>query len=316
MKISAETRRSHLLGTTEPGGTSMNASCVRTSFFTSRLIKGVGGILTITTLALSSNVFAQSKSGGGKSGGAKSEPAKVEATPVTQDDRNSDRLDVKKLEQQYWSPKDDDFTVVQNRAYSKANRFGFGMTYGVSLNDSFSTGKITTLNGMYYFSEKFGIELTHLMASMTPNDTTTYFQDRFAASPDYTVLKSADTITANWVPFYGKMSLLEKKIVYFDMSFGLGLGFTNYSQIYQTGTAAGGNLTKHEVNKAASHIELDITQHFFLTNYFAFRFSFKNQFSKQEVLKFAPASGEAEETSLGERSIQNTQLLLGVTFFY
>ena len=34
--------------------------------------------------------------------------------------RGSDKLDIKKLEQKYWAAKDDDFSVVQNRRYVKA----------------------------------------------------------------------------------------------------------------------------------------------------------------------------------------------------
>src|SRR5687768_17351365 len=35
----------------------------------------------------------------------------------------SEKLDIQGLEEKYWAPKDTDFSVVQNRTYTKAKRF-------------------------------------------------------------------------------------------------------------------------------------------------------------------------------------------------
>src|SRR5687768_12565721 len=71
------------------------------------------------------------------------------------DNIESDKLDVQKLEQKYWSAKDDDFTVVQNRTFSKAKRWYLNTAYGVPINDPFSTGSILGLNVGYYFTERW-----------------------------------------------------------------------------------------------------------------------------------------------------------------
>ncbi len=73
-------------------------------------------IIAIALIAMSSPAFAQGKK-------AKSEAAPAPAPIETKAVKADDKVDISDLESKYWAPKDTDFSVVQNRTYSKDNRF-------------------------------------------------------------------------------------------------------------------------------------------------------------------------------------------------
>lgn len=57
---------------------------------------------------------------------------------LAQDKGTSDKVDLKKLEDKYWSAKDDEYGVIQNRTFSKAGRFFGAVGYGTLINDPFA----------------------------------------------------------------------------------------------------------------------------------------------------------------------------------
>lgn len=223
--------------------------------------------------------------------------------PEAKQDSGSDRVDIKKLEEQYWSSKDDDFTVVQNRAYPKAGRFYGSLSYGMVINDGFSTGKMFTANAGYYFSEKWGVEFDYTNGSLVNNATTDFFIDRYGAIPDHNMFSSSKTVSAVFVPFYAKMSFLEKKIIYFDMSIGLGLGMTDYTILQDNG----------DIAKSAPHFALNISQQFFISNSFALRVDYKNKFTNEDRSRYTLGANASRD--LSSQNVNDTQLMVGVTIF-
>ena len=99
-------------------------------------------------------------------------------------DKN-DKLDLKKLEDKYWSAKDTDFNVVQNRTYSKSKKTFVSLSYGPLVNDAYSYGRMTNLSGGYYFSERIGVELAYEQASVKNNESTDTFIKQNQFAPDY-----------------------------------------------------------------------------------------------------------------------------------
>lgn len=213
---------------------------------------------------------------------------------------DSDRLDIKKLEDQYWAAKDDDFTVVQNRTYSKANRLFLNINYGTVINDPFSTGR--TMGGTlgYFFNERHGLEVEYLSGSLKDNDTTSYFFNRFAAIPDHNKFKSHMMVNYSYMPFYAKMSFLEKKILYFDMGVTLGLGNLSYEMQGRTQTQ----------NKSTMTYAVGVTQQLFINRYFALRLDFKNTFSKQSRMNWNNGS------SIADKNVNDTFITVGGTLFF
>lgn len=220
---------------------------------------------------------------------------------------DGDKINIDDLEKKFWSSKDDDFKVIQNKAFTKTGRFFASAASGKIMNDTYSVGNMYSYLLGYYFTEIYGAQLSLDRGSLTNSETTQGFIDGFGAIPNYSKFAQAYTLSGIWVPFYGKMSFLEKKIVYFDLALSLGIGKTTYEQQ----VATGGRLND------ARHIEFKITEHFFLNEHFAVRFDMTNQWATYERIKYhLPATMDESQRGLGTENIQNFFIQLGFTYFH
>ncbi|WP_413288026.1 outer membrane beta-barrel domain-containing protein [Bdellovibrio sp. HCB337] len=255
--------------------------------------------LTLTLMLLGSSLaYAQT-------------PAPAAAKPAATNS-GSDKLDIKKLEQKYWSAKDDDFAVVQNRRYTKANRVFLSLNAGVPFNDAFSAGSISSVNVGYFFNERWGLDLEYKNGNLTDNDSTKLFNERYGVYPDHNVFQSSQILSVTLVPFYAKMSFMDTSIIYFDMGFSAGAGMLNYS-IKQ---AAG------DLSESAPVAKLGVFQQIFFTEHLALRAELANTWSNQQRYKYyvtLPTSvggGAVTDRDLGKKMINDTSLLLGLTYWF
>lgn len=219
----------------------------------------------------------------------------------------SDKLDIKKLEDKYWSAKDDDFSVVQNRAFTKAGRAYLNLSSGYPINDPYSTGTVTTFGAGYFWSERWGAEITTTNATFKENDATEQFIRDHGTIPNHNVLGKTQSVVLNFVPLYAKMSFLDRKIIYFDMGVGLGLGQTDFESQVLTGNKT----------QTASHYLFDVHQHYFFSEHFAFRLTYRNVWTVEERFRYKINPGEPESSrSLGNKTINDTLLLFGLTYWF
>jgi outer membrane beta-barrel protein len=218
-------------------------------------------------------------------------------------DQKSDKLDISDLEQKYWAPKDTDFSVVQNRTYTKAKRFALSLQTGPAVNDPFNAGFNYAGKLNYYLDERYGFEFQFIKADLTDSDSTKKFKTQLSGGdvpPDFNRPENFYGVGFNWVPFYAKMSVLGSKIIYFDMQFTPLLGISQYEQQNQV----------KESKKTAFTYGLDITQYYFVSKTLAYRFDYQNRWSHQDVLAYQTGIKKRSETD-------NTSLfLLGVTLFF
>ncbi len=256
----------------------------------------------LLVLALATPVIAQDK-----------KPAEPTAT------KGSDKMDLKKLEDKYWSSKDDDYNVIQNRTFSKTGKFYGSLVYGPLMNDPFA--KARTFGGMigYYLNEDFGLEFSYLTYNSAKNDTVVQYENTIgpaAVSPNFNLIKANKTVALTYTPFYAKMAFMNKAILYFDMGFTLGAGMTDYEQ--QRVTKDNSTLVKTSSNKMVSspHFELGVMQQLFLNQHFAFRVDIKNTFYTQKVTQYEILS-TASESSRTEtsKSANDTTITVGLTVF-
>ncbi len=221
-------------------------------------------------------------------------------------DRESERIDIQKLEEKYWSAKDSDFSVVQNRAYTKSKKLNLSASYGIPVNDAYSTGSILGLTTAWYFNERHGIEYSYLKTNFIDNDVTTRFKSDHATFPNQNRLLSSQTLSYVVVPFYAKMSFWDRAIVYFDIGFHIGVGMSEYEQLTST---------ENKV-QSATHTSVGMTQHLFFSKHFSFRFDYTAKFSTQEKLRYRINAGESENNrSLGGSAVTDTSLLFGLTWW-
>lgn len=246
-------------------------------------------IITLTLLLASTQAFAQQAK-----------------------ERTNDRLDIKKLEEKYWAAKDEDFGVVQNRKYVKADRFYLTASMGIPFNDPFSEGTILAGHLGYFMNERWGFELSYNSYDLKRNDAVKQFVGTYGVMPDHNIQKDNYFLSAIWVPFYAKMSVIDKAIIYFDMGVSLGVGNMNY-EIAQLE----GNLTKSTVG-----VKLGVFQQIFFSEHFAVRFDLQNTWSSQDRLKYyAPGTSVGGTTvtgtrDLGSESINDTSLMIGITYWH
>lgn len=224
--------------------------------------------------------------------------------------RSSDKVDLKKLEDKYWSAKDEDYGVIQNRTYSKAEKFYGSVVWGTLINDPFAEAKPTGAMLGYYFTEDFGLELSFFNHDAKKNETVEKLNSvNVAVSPNYNLVKSSLSASVTYTPFYAKMAFMNKAILYFDMGFTAGVGMTTYNQVSTPSQGAAEQLNE----KSAPHVELGFMQQLFVSKNLAFRLDLKNTFYSQKVVPYQSNFN----TTTGEetKSANDTTLTFGITLF-
>ncbi|MEK6555886.1 MAG: outer membrane beta-barrel domain-containing protein, partial [Bdellovibrionota bacterium] len=234
----------------------------------------------------------------------KAAPA-AKATPEVPAQPTGDKLDISELEQKYWAPKDTDFSVVQNRTYTKAGKLAASFMYGPIVNDTFSSGMNAGLLLNYYKDERFGFQAHYISSDLSNSDATKKFfkLSGGATAPDFNRVKDYYGLGFNFVPFYAKMSVMGQKIIYFDMQITPTIGMTKYEQQQENGGGKSENSFSYG---------LDVTQYFFFSKSLAVRFDLQNRWYKQDVVAYKSPfakvrSGETENT---------TMFLFGLTYFH
>lgn len=222
-------------------------------------------------------------------------------------DKGSDKVDLKQLEQKYWTAKDSDYNVVQNRAYPKAERPYLSLSYGPLVNDAYSIGRMTNVAVGYFLSERYGFEFSFEKGNLVDNDGVTKYRDQYGVQADYNKFVSSKDLTFIFVPLYAKMSFMDRAILYFDMQFGIGVGQTDYEIQKNTGAET----------KSATNIHVDISQQLFFHEHIAFRLDIKNKWTKQGRQRYQLTGGQTEaDRNLSDIQNQDTTILLGITYFH
>jgi outer membrane beta-barrel protein len=116
-------------------------------------------------------------------------------------------------------------SVLQKRYMPKTERFQVSLGLGGIMNDPWFYGLGGSLRLGYHFSESWGIEGTYTFLSSSERDSAKDLFDNNKVSTNSIVTTKgymgADVV---WSPIYGKMSLLNKRIIPFDMYFTAGMG--------------------------------------------------------------------------------------------
>ncbi|MES2964251.1 MAG: outer membrane beta-barrel domain-containing protein [Bdellovibrionota bacterium] len=219
------------------------------------------------------------------------------AAPAGKDEK----LDVTDLEKKYWAAKDDEFNVVQNRLYSKSNRFALTVNSGMYVGDPWSEGLTNNVELGYFPNERYGVSLAYSKTDSKDNEALQSLKQQLGFA-NHNKMKGFTGAVFNWVPFYAKASVMNKSITYFDMSFSPGIGMVEYEQQLDDGNKV----------KSSPALTLDITQHFFVNKYVAVRVDYKNRWFNEEVLAYRLTSRTGATTNLNRTDL----LMLGLTLYY
>lgn len=221
------------------------------------------------------------------------------------------KVDTKNIEAKYWQPSDESYSVVQSRTYAKAKKFGVSLMTGPVLMDSWSSGFNFDAALSYYFTERWGVELQGSFYSTDDNETVEKIFD-LGGAPDYGRVTSFYGVMARWVPFYSKMSFMGTKVVYFDMSFGLGAGLIGYDQIVE-GSAPGTQATE---TASSPSVAFDISQTYFINPKLAVRVDYKMRFFNEEILSYNVKDGYQKGEKIRDEFNNISSLNFGLTYYF
>lgn len=225
----------------------------------------------------------------------------------TKSSKKSDKVDVTDLSKKYWKPKDTEFNVVQNRAYTKAKKIAISGLLGPVINDGYSTGLDVGFTANYFINERYGIEFSYIASNLADNDVVEAFlsdpKNTNGIYPDHGKAQNYIGVGFNYIPMYAKASLLNKHIVYFDLAFTPTLGVVSYDQIRDPKKGS-------SVGKSAVAVGLDISQYYFLSKTIAVRADIKNKWYSEDVM--------SADTGLPLRTKQTNMstIMVGLTYYF
>ncbi len=253
--------------------------------------------ILLLAVVMISNIPANAQ---GPEKGAKAKP--TNAAPA-EDDK---KVDISDLENKYWAPKDTDFSVVQNRTYPKEGKIFISPQYGLIVNDQYNEGSVMGISGQYFFSERYGVQIESFKSDLKLNKA---MQDlstlASGAQADHGKLTGYYGVGFNMVPFYAKMSVLGKKIIYFDMAFTPVIGMSTYDQVVSTGN----------VSKTALTYGFDISQYFLFNKWVAIRTDLKSHWRSEEVLTYGNGSTTGG-VKVKDKTTYDTLFTMGLMFFW
>lgn len=188
-------------------------------------------------------------------------------------DEDTDALD-KELDL-YWAKKRD-VRVIQKRLFLKESRHEFTVFGGLIPNDEFFT--YVPVGGRYdfYFQEDFAIEVFGSYVFAIDTDLRDFLQAEdllFIDSPQ--TLQWLAGASVLWSPIHGKFGIFTTKLAHFDLYLAFGAGVIGTTVIDQT--------TRVEESKVDVSGNVGLGVRFFLNDFVALRFDYRNYFYPAET---------------------------------
>jgi hypothetical protein len=122
-----------------------------------------------------------------------------------------------------WLDQDKKVYVLQNKVYEKKKTFYANLGYIKGMNTNFQSTMGIHGSFGYNFKEEWAVEALYHTYSNNDDDNYKSIQEVNGSRPFVRRASAKVGLMAVWSPFYGKVNTFNK-IIYFDWSFGLGLG--------------------------------------------------------------------------------------------
>lgn len=149
---------------------------------------------------------------------------------------------------------EDTIHIIQKKPVLVGGRFELTPQFGVTINDSVYRRFKTGANATYHITERIHVgglfdwyDFGETLGGRTNVFDKTFKQTRTAA--DAPVVNWFGALEGGYTPIYGKFTLFNLAIIYYDISASLGVGAINSESLVQpepsTGFAATGSLQSH-----------------------------------------------------------------------
>lgn len=141
---------------------------------------------------------------------------------------DGNRIDVNAIKEKYWARGNEaELGVVQDRLYSKAGKFKLGVFGGLVVTDPFLN--VNNVGGMagYYFNEYLSLNVLGWKNYTGPSSALLAFEQYTGGETNYNKPISFIGAELESSLLYGKLSVIGKAIIYFDLHLSLGAGSTD-----------------------------------------------------------------------------------------
>lgn len=136
------------------------------------------------------------------------------------------KIDVNRLSQLAQLSAFEDIAIIQRKFLPKTERFELSGSSMFTMNNPFFNNMGASLRLGYYFTEELGIEFNFTTLNVSEKDVTENLVKRSIKTDTLVKPENYVGVTFKWAPIYGKMALVDKKIIPFDIYFAAGLGQT------------------------------------------------------------------------------------------
>jgi outer membrane beta-barrel protein len=224
---------------------------------------------------------------------AKTPAPAASPTPAADDDR----INVDTIKQNYWAKgNEDELHVVRNRLYSKAGRAEVGIYYGWTSTNPFLTVRNLVGTLGYHFNEYFGVNILAMRYLVSSSSALITFQQQTGATVSGNDPKNYLGGEVSLSPLYGKLSVMGKQIIYFDLHLLAGFG--------RTSTESGTYATP----------EVGIGQQIYLNSWLSLRGDYRLTYYDETVLVKPVAS--TGPVAAGTNGNYNNIVMVGLTALF
>jgi outer membrane beta-barrel protein len=266
--------------------------------FNSKKTITIAGLLAFAALTSLGAHFAHAADTKSKS----ATPVGPVNSPSATDDSLSgaERVNVENIKEKYWARGDEsELGVVQNRLYTKEHKFELGVFGGTAVSDPFLSVK--SLGGLagYHFSEYFSLNVMGFKEFVGPSSALELLQ---LPSGSGGLGTTANTNEPRWFLgsevaasfLYGKLSLIGKAIIHYDMHVLGGVGVTS--------TESGKYFTPY----------VGIGQQIYLSKWISLRLDYRLMEYSETILEKVRPSLIGQ--SVGTRANYTNSIVLGLNF--
>ena len=189
-----------------------------------------------------------------------------------------------------------EISVIQKKYLPKTERFQLYTGLGMTTNSPWFLNLGVKINLGYHFTESFGVEFSGMFLSNSEREVAKEIREYNGLQPEKFVnTKNYVGLDLMWVPIYGKLSMLNNRIIPFDMYFSAGAGSSSTNS--------------QEGNVPTMHIGTG--QIFAISKSMAFRWDYSwTMFQATEV------QSSSSTTAPSKNSYNDLILTAGLSFFF
>jgi outer membrane beta-barrel protein len=259
-------------------------------------------IFCMASLALAADPKATSNSpaAGATQGAAQSATTSAPggtAAPA-QPGEQAEEVEVEDIKKKYWAMGNKyEMGVVQDRLYPKRHRFEFNFGAGSLIGDPFLT--MHTVGGSigFHVSEFFSVHLIGWDALVTPSSALTTLQSQTGVTANTNDPKYYVGLEARGSLLYGKLSLVDSMILYFDTYFAAG----------------GGRLASENCNSGV--ISVGVGEQIHITKIVSLNLEYNLMWYQEKILANSSSGSIVAGQDLGWRSNYSNLITLSVSTF-